>query len=55
MIVRQIFAALACVGLAAAAAAHLLGNESAAEIIGNAAFASLGLASVVPATTVKRR
>jgi hypothetical protein len=55
MIVRQILAAIACLGLAAAAAAHLMGNEPAAELIGNAAFASLGLAALMPAATAKRR
>lgn len=54
MIVRQILAAIACIGLAASAAAHLMGNDAVAEIIGNAAFASLGLAALMPATISKR-
>ena len=53
MIVRQILAAIACIGLAAAATSHLMGNEPAAEVIGNAAFASLGLAALVPGRGAK--
>jgi hypothetical protein len=48
MIARKILAAIACAGLAAAATAHLIGNEPAAELIGNAAFVSLGLAALIP-------
>ena len=54
MIFRQIFATVACLGLAAAAIAHLGGNDAVAETIGDVAFASLGLAALMPATTVKR-
>jgi len=54
MIMRRIFAVVAMVSLAAAAAAHLLNDESVAEIIGYAAFASLALAAVVPGRQPER-
>jgi hypothetical protein len=55
MIVRQILAAIACLGLVAAAFAHLIGNEPAAEMIGTGAFTSLGLAALMPVITSKKR
>lgn len=55
MIVRQILAAIACIGLVAAAVAHLMGNETVAEMIGNGAFDSIGVAALMPSAVTKRR
>ena len=54
MIVRQTLALAALLGLFAAATAHLLSNEGVAELAGNAAFASIGLAALVPAARSAR-